>query len=145
MPPNLGPRLPPDWAGVPTRMAAQDFSVWQRARGALSLLVEGWHFDVAVGEGTKPEGATTPDFAAALGELGRKRIDAVGLQTNAWLLVEVRHRAGPGALGAMLLYRSLWERDPPDARPVRALIIAGEVDPDTSLTALNREVEVRLF
>jgi len=145
MPPNLGPRLPPEWAGVPARMATADFAVWQRARGALSLRVEAWHFDVGLGEGLPSQHVTTPDLRAALAELGRKRIDAVGIQTDAWLLVELRHRAGPGALGALLLYRALWERDPPDTKPVRALLVAGEIDPDTHLTAIHRDLEILVF
>jgi len=145
VPPTLGPRLPPEWAGIPAHMATQDFAVWQRGRGALSLLVDAWHFDVTVGDGLAAAGIATPDLVAALSELGRKRIDAVGIQADAWLLIEVRHRAGPGAIGALILYRSLWERDPPDSKPARALLVAGEIDPDTHLTAINRDIEVRIY
>lgn len=125
MPPDLGHRYPPDWQGSIPHMAAQDLPLWLRCRTAFLPGVSAWYFDTAVGEGTGRPSDTADAITLAYFRLTRKRIDVVGDHPSKWLLLELRPNAGLGALGAIQTYRSLWERDPPDHRPVEAWLKIG--------------------
>lgn len=140
MPPDLGFRYPPTWSGNPPHMAPQDLPLWQRIREQFIPRVSAWYFDTAVGEGAAPPEESQDTFALAYQRLTRKRIDAVGDAVDVWLLIELRPNAGLGALGAIQTYRSLWERDPPDTRPVEAYLVSNRAEPDTIRTATNAGV-----
>ena len=140
MPPDLGHRYDPTWNGNPPHMAPQDLVLWQRCRTQFLPAVTSWYFDVAVGEGSGLPIYPFDPVAHAYYRLTRKRIDAVGDGPTAWLLLELRPNAGLGALGAIQTYRSLWERDPPDSRPVQAWLITDRAEPDTMRTAVNANI-----
>lgn len=140
MPPDLGHRYPADWAGNPPHMAPQDLPLWQRCRANFTPRVSAWYFDSAVGEGSGYPADPSDPIALAYYRLTRKRIDAVGDAGPVWLLLELRPNAGLGALGSIQTYRSLWERDPPDHRPVEAWLISNRAEPDTIRTATNAGV-----
>lgn len=144
MPPQLGFRYAPDFAGTPPHMAPQDVILWHKVRAQFAGRVTAWYFDTAVGEGAGPP--TDPDDVIGLAyyRLTRKRIDAVGDAAKTWLLIELRPNAGLGALGAIQTYRSLWERDPPDTRPTETYIVSDRADPDTVRTATNAAIRFLL-
>lgn len=137
MPPDLGPAFPLTWDGRPPHMAASDLPLWILARPQLQRGVTAWYYDAAVGEGNPPANITIDDLASAYWRLTRKRIDAVGRRADAWLIVEVRPNAGLGALGSLITYRSLWDRDPPDTLPTEAWLVSDRLEPDTIRTATN--------
>jgi len=58
------------------------------------------------------------------------RADVVGERDSDWTLIELRANAGPGALGSLLVYRDLWNRDPPDERPLGLELVTDELHPD---------------
>jgi hypothetical protein len=144
MPPDLGFRYPPTWPGNPPHMSLQDIPLWVRCRDRFSTRVTDWYFDAAVGEGAGPGPNPSDSIALAYYRLTRKRIDAVGDAGSTWLLLELRPNAGLGALGSIQTYRSLWERDPPDSRPVEAWLITDRGEPDTLRTAINAGVRFLL-
>jgi len=145
MPPDLGNRYDPTWQGNPPHMAPQDLVLWQRCRSNFYPRVGAWYFDVAVGEGSGPPTDRDDAIALAYYRLTRKRIDAVGETPRAWHLLELRPNAGLGALGSIQTYRSLWERDPPDHRPVEAWLITDRAEPDTMRTAVNANVRILIL
>lgn len=140
MPPDLGRPFPADYSLQPPHMAVTDWPIWQRARVRLSLGVSEWYFDVAVGEGMPLADSIPDEMRPGLMRLSRKRIDAVGRGAGYWLLVEVRPNAGLGALGHIRSYRALWERDPPDTWPVRAVLVSDRAEPDVVRTAVNDSI-----
>jgi len=142
MPPDLGIPYPPTWQGTPAHMAPQDLRLWRRALPQLAPLVSAWYYDAAVGAGRPGPGDPSDPIEIAWLRLTRKRLDAVGDTPAAWLLIEVRPNAGLGALGAIQTYRSLWERDPPDTRPVKAILISDRLEPDTHRTAINANIQM---
>lgn len=142
MPPDLGRPYPPDWTGTPPHMAPRDLALWHRARPQLPPDIAAYYYDAAVGDGSPRPGDPSDPINAAWYRLTRKRIDAVGETPAAWLLIEVRPNAGLGALGAIQTYRSLWERDPPDTRPVLAYIVTDRLEPDTVRTAINANIRI---
>lgn len=142
MPPDLGQPYQPNWIGRPPHMAEADLLLWERARPFFAPLVTAWYYDAAVGEGSGPPTDPADSLAAGFYRLTRKRIDAVGLAGSRWILIEVRPNAGLGALGHIQTYRSLWERDPPDTRPVEAWIVSDRLEPDTLATAVNANIRI---
>jgi hypothetical protein len=64
-------------------------------------------------------------------DISRRRIDVVGEKPDGWFLIEVKYNAGPEALGQILMYKELWNQDPPDGKPVFTAIVtdrtAGQV------------------
>lgn len=144
MPPDLGFRYSPTWSGNPPHMALQDIPLWIRCREQFIPRVTGWYFDAAVGEGAGLPQDPADSIALAYYRLTRKRLDAVGDAGSVWLLLELRPNAGLGALGSIQTYRSLWERDPPDTRPVEAWLITDRAEPDTMRTAINAGVRFLL-
>lgn len=142
MPPDLGLPYQPSWLGRPAHMAEQDLLLWERARPTFAPLVSSWYFDAAVGEGSGIPADPGNPIDMGFYRLTRKRIDAVGDAGSKWILIEVRPNAGLGALGAIQTYRSLWERDPPDTRPVEAYIITDRLEEDTLATAVNANIRV---
>jgi hypothetical protein len=123
-------------------MARNDYPIWLRALPSLSAAITQWYYDAAVGDGVFPITDPADPFQSGYWRLTRKRIDAAGEAPDHWLLIEVRPAAGLGALGAIQTYRSLWERDPPDTRPVRAMIVTDRTDADTMRTAVNASIQI---
>lgn len=142
MPPDLGRAYAPDWLGLPPHMAATDLPLWQRARGQLAGPIVVWYFDAAVGEGQVMPEDIPEEMRAGIWRTSRLRIDAVGRARDHWLLIEVRPNAGLGALGHITSYRALWERDPPDTLPVRAVLVSDRLQSDVGRTALNANIRL---
>lgn len=140
MPPDLGTPYPPSWSGRPPHMADQDLPLWTRAKPTFDADALTYYYDVAVGEGAGSPQHPDDPIAAGFFRLTRKRIDAVIETATAWHIIEVRPNAGLGALGAIQTYRSLWERDPPDTKPVRAFLVTDRLDTDVATTAVNANV-----
>jgi len=123
-------------------MAVTDLPLWNRIRPTFQSLVTAWYFDAAVGAGQQMPADIPAEMLQGLWRLSRKRIDAVGETPTHWLLIELRPAAGLGALGHVQTYRSLWERDPPDTKPVRAYLVSDRADPDVLQTAINAAITV---
>ncbi len=143
MRPDLGVAVAAEFAGRPAHMSAVDFVLWQRFRRRFPLAFAAVYFDVAVGPGAPVVAGTTPAAAESWSRITRQRVDVVGEGSAGWVLIEIRGAAGPGALGSLVVYRSLWQEDPPDARPVRLWLVT-----DTFADALGpvlRESGIELF
>ena len=143
MPPELGPALAVTFAGRPAHMSAVDFVLWQRFRRLFPPVFDRLYFDVAVGPGAAGAPDTPDNVAAAWQRITRHRIDVVGESPSAWILIELRAAAGPGALGSLLVYRDLWLADPPDARPIRLWLVT-DIFPDALKPSLDA-ASIRLF
>jgi hypothetical protein len=106
-------------------MKAGEIEIWDRFL-ALAPLGQGWdwHYDVKVGDGVHLgdyEQAWVKDMAKALTQ---RRIDALGTRGNQLAIVEVKERAGLGAVGQLLGYRRLLLGDRPDASNALLLVVA---------------------
>lgn len=124
-------------------MSAIDFELWKRFRLRFGLPFEALFFDVAVGRGAPPTPDVTPEVAAAWQRLTRQRLDVVGESGAGWTIIELRGAAGPGAIGSLIVYRDLWQDDPPDARPL-ALWLVTDLFPENLQLTLGLQ-SIRLF
>jgi len=124
--PDLGQSYPVDFAGHPPHMSAIDFVLWQRFRRQLPLSFLRLYFDVAVGDGAAPGGPVAENVRKAWERITRLRIDVVGQKNDLWTIIEIRGAAGPGAIGSLVVYRDLWNLDPPDLYPVALWLITDQ-------------------
>ncbi len=136
MPPDFGRFFEVGFDGRPPHMSVIDFVLWRRFRRVSNLSFSRLFFDVAVGRGAAP-GAEVPDQVLKAWErITRQRIDVVGEGRNDWTIIEIRGAAGPGAIGSLLVYRDLWNVDPPDDRRL-SLWLVTDVFPEN----LSRSLE----
>lgn len=127
---DLGPLVLPSFSGIPTHMSAGDFAIWARWIPFNSQHFQGFHFDAAVGDGSIPPPGGTTKQRAAWTRLTQKRIDAIGIRTEAIWIIEVRESAGSSAMGAVLTYLHLLREDNPFSLPLKGAILTDHSDAD---------------
>lgn len=142
MPVDLGPEFRTDFAGVPPHVSQNDLVLWEQFRRNFSLQFRRFFFDVAIGQGTSSPPNTPVNVASAFRRLTRFRADVVGDTADLWTIIELRPNAGPGALGALQVYQTLWRQDPPDSRPVRSLLVTDDCNQDIKAVAGLVGIEV---
>ena len=104
---------------------------------------ERFYFDVALGSGEESPAGTRPSVAEAWKRLTRFRADVVGDTGTEWHLIELRPNAGPGAVGAVQTYSTLWLMGPPDQRPLKVMVVTDRCSRDIRAVAQLAGVEVR--
>jgi len=104
-------------------MSAVDYVLWQRYRRRNPLPFVRLFFDVGVGRGVVPQGDVPENVKRSWERITQQRIDVVGESSGGWTILELRGAAGPGAIGSLLAYHSLWLADPPDDRPLSLVLI----------------------
>ncbi|MEK7514561.1 MAG: hypothetical protein AAB587_01955 [Patescibacteria group bacterium] len=142
MPLDLGQRFAFDWLGHPPHMSSQDLPLWERFQEKYGSQFIGFHFDAALGTPAEIPAGTEEKLAKMWTRLTSKRIDAVGVKSNEYWLIEVRPQAAAGALGTILTYRAAWLKDPPDGKPFRSVIVSDIFDPDIIENAKNFGIEL---
>lgn len=140
---DLGPAFAPDWEGIPPHISSQDLPLWREFRRRHAKDYVAFYFDASVGEGEAADGAVSEAVAGAWRRLTKLRIDAVGDTGTEWHIIELRPNAGPGAVGSLQSYSALWFGGPPDARPVRAILVTDRCSEDMKLVARLAGMEVR--
>lgn len=123
---DLGARFPIEFKGFPPHMSAIDSVLWRRFRGVQNLPFLGLYFDVAVGRGAPGDVALPAVVQDAWERLTRLRCDVVGEAVDHWTIIELRGAAGPGAIGSLVVYETLWAQDPPDQRPVELWLVTDQ-------------------
>lgn len=141
---ELGRPFAVDFRGFPPHMSAVDFVLWQRflRRGPLPYLR--LFFDVGVGQGVIPQGEVPENVRRSWERITQQRIDVVGEGADSWTILELRGAAGPGAIGSLAVYRSLWAADPPDGRPVRLVLITDTFSDNLRAALAEAQIELVL-
>ena len=144
MKPNLGEAYSPDWAGQPAQMSANDGVIWARFRDDIPEYYRNLYFSVLVGDPTMWSEGLEEEMIRVVEHASRRRIDVLGETDTAWHIIELRMNAGPGALGSVLTYKSLWEADPPDKRPVFPIIITNATDANLEFACQKLNIKLIL-
>lgn len=142
MKPDLTQSFPPSWAGVPAGMPAQDYTIWLRYRPLFASQFTRVYFNVRVGEPAPKIAGLSPEIEKVAEDISRRRIDVVGEKENEWWLLELKALAGTDALGQMVMYKSLWESDPPDGRKVIPCIVTDRADINLTMSARSQGIVV---
>ena len=102
-------------------------------------------FDVRVGTGRDPG----PDFDDNIRkdalDLSRRRIDALGHTANGVEIVEVTSAAGVTALGQLLTYNQLYQRDHATEKPPKLVLAARTLQTDMYHAYIGAGIEIHLY
>ena len=128
MKPRLGDPFGTDWAGYPAQMSANDMQIWIRFRDEYAKEFKQFYFSCLVGDPVLDAPDLEEEMQRVVEAVSRRRIDVVGEKENEWWLIELRQNAGPGAIGSILTYKTLWEENPPDKRLVTPVIVTDYAD-----------------
>jgi len=140
---ELGPSFLPTFEGIPPHVSSEDLVLWEEFRRRYAKDYERFYFDVALGTGESSPPGTRPSVAEAWQRLTRFRADVVGDTGTEWHLIELRPNAGPGAVGALQSYSTLWLIGPPDSRPLKPILVTDRCSNDIRTVAQLSGVEVR--
>lgn len=96
------------------RMSSEDVAIWKKFLLLFGNRYTTFDYDFKVGTGSDPGIEIAENFRQDFIDLSRKRIDAIGYQSDGVSIFEVKPRAGTQALGQLITYRSLYEKDHPE-------------------------------
>lgn len=99
-------------------------------------------YDVHVGDAPEPP-AGTPDYLLNMFKsVSQKRIDAVAHDPDVVYVIEVKPRAGLSALGQVLAYKFLYERDYKPSKPVEMRIVCERKEMNIDEVAATHNVHI---
>lgn|SRR5574341_644100 len=140
---ELGPKFEPTFEGIPPHVSSEDLVLWEEFRRRSAKEYVAFYFDVSLGSGETPGPGVSESVARAWQRLTRFRADVVADRGSEWHMIEFRPNAGPGAVGSLQTYMTLWTMDPPDGRPIRAIIVTDRCANDIRVVAGLAGMEVR--
>lgn len=107
-----------------------DIEVWDRFLDEYSALYETFVYDCRVGKKTWVFPHWNSEYKKNARELSQLRIDVVGFRDSTIDIIEVKPRFSSSAIGQVLAYREAFSKDFKPDKPVRAVVVAGEIDPN---------------
>ena len=103
---------------------------------------ERFDFDVRVGEGAREPVPTLDKIAQGFVTLTQKRIDVVAHRPGEIWIIEVRPRADQTALGNLMGYRTLYQRQFSPAETVKLMVITDRIGDDDRMIFMTAGVPV---
>jgi len=126
--------------GPYTHMGPGDKAIWSAYLMAGAAQFAPFTYDLRVGNGAdigaNPD-RLTQSIAAAL---TRKRIDVLYFVDGVPVIVEVKQRAGPSAVGQLLSYQKLFMQDNPTLPKPRLVLVTDVLQPDMIATLIEYEI-----
>ena len=107
-----------------------DIAIWERFLETYGNSYKGFDYDVKVGTGSTIPENTPPEYARMQDILSKFRIDVVGFRSSSIEIIEVKPEASTVAIGQVIAYRALYERDFKPTLTVRGVIITDHEVPD---------------
>jgi hypothetical protein len=111
-------------------MSTEDHTIWQRFRRTDTTPWRTFYFDVGVGDGKPPGDNVTDDERRYWLKETQKRIDVLGMTAEKQVIIELRNNAQPNAVGRLLVYRTLYLRDPLSRLPLELWLVTNTPDPE---------------
>lgn len=139
---DLGTLWPVEMARTPPAFERQELEIWLRFLDGYGDSYQGFYYNVKIGEDRNLVADLEEKVRAAINALALKRIDAVGKRGDTWDIMEVKRHAGPGALGQILAYETLWVNYSGNLRPYTLTIVTDYMDVDTQLAVRDRGASV---
>ncbi|MBA7520713.1 hypothetical protein ES705_12809 [subsurface metagenome] len=118
-------------------LLGEDKEVWTRFVVKFPNRFDTVDYDVHVGTGIIPAGEVDIKTTEQWKDLTRKRIDVLGWKGKFAQIIEVKKRVGLPALGQVLGYRFLYQREYPDVFLKQPLILCSRIDKDDSDVLVN--------
>ena len=111
-------------------MFPKDIEVWERFLDKYWKLYNEFAYDVRVGKKTWVNPRWKEEYKRDARILSKLRIDVVGYTDSTIDVIEVKPRFNSAAIGQALTYKKAFIKDFPPDKPVRAVVVAGEIDPN---------------
>jgi len=99
-------------------------------------------FNIRVGTGYDPGSKVDPAVRKSTIAVSQRRIDALLHRVDGYTIVEVKYRASPLAIGQLLCYRELWNKDNSVLANPTLLLLCYQVDVDTVYCAIKLGVNI---
>lgn len=123
-------------------MFKHDIAIWERFITAYNGAFELAAYDIALGGVTSTNPNDPPEMRKMWQYSTAKKIDAaVSNDAECWLC-EVRPGAGLSAVGSVVGYSILSERDPWTTLPLILTIVTDQMDADTKLVCQELDIQV---
>lgn len=122
--------FPPSERTSYPHMAKRDTQVWDRFLRAHGAAFYGFAYDVAFGGIDLPGAESDPQGALAWRYSTALKVDAIGFQEKAALLIEVRPDAHVSAFGAVMCYTLVAQRDKFTELPIFPAIVCESIQVD---------------
>lgn len=111
-------------------MLSEDVAIWERFLVRFPETYDSFSYDVHVGEGLRDQDGVAEEVKFASMELIYKRIDVVGMVGSEVHIIEVKPDAGLSAVGQVMCYEALFERDFKPTGGIRKVIVTDRMWPD---------------
>ena len=137
MPTELGNPFETTWRGTPEQMLTSDVPLWHKFLDHFSTKFLKFYYNVRVGgpDVSKIEGDEAIKRMWYLNTA--KRLDAIGETANTLWIIEVASSPYLRAVGQMLSYQFLWEKDPKIKKPIKSVLICPYLDSDLQSILLH--------
>jgi len=113
-----------------THMSQEEKSIWLRWLEAGGTRHAPFLYDVRVGDGLQMPAGSSGYAIRSAWALTTKRIDAVYFVGDIAIIIEVKRRAGAGAVGQLITYRDLFMKIQGFWKSATMLLITDELQPD---------------
>jgi hypothetical protein len=100
----------PSWRGRYPHLMPLDVAIWDRFLSEFGKDFLGFQYDILLGTGAAPLDNMSADDKLLLYALTVKRADVLMIQSDKLWLVELKPRLGMAAVGQLVSYKYLWER-----------------------------------
>lgn len=134
--------LPPAKTGNYQHMSYRDMAVWERFLDQYAGQVDAVAYDVALGGIEADPNDGTPAMRQAWRYSTAIKVDAVAIDGNLAVVIEVKPRAGPSAIGQALCGATLFELDNPAGYEVQPAVVTDAASPDVRYLCERLGVEL---
>jgi len=124
-------------------MLPRDARIWNHFLEQHGEYFDYFRYDIHVGEGIGEISGYPENIARLAKTLTQKRIDAVGYRGSEVWLFEIKPMAGLSAIGQILSYYSLYNKDFPDRPATYKAIVTDRTDND--IRYMCKEYSIRLY
>ena len=122
-----------------------DANVWRQHHLAHGDKYTQLDYDVRVGEGRDPGSEYDTKIRHMALALSCRRIDVVGHSNSGLDIIEVTHSAGLKAIGQLISYPILYSLTYPTIRPIRPILVAGEIQTDILPVLTRLRIEFYVY
>jgi len=111
-------------------MFPRDIDIWNKFLETFGNNYNSFDYDVKVGSGSEPHQNAPEIYVRMIGILSKYRIDAVGYDGTYIYIMEVKPNAAMSAIGQVMGYVKLFERDFSPTLPLKGVIVTNRERPD---------------
>ncbi len=126
---------------IPPQFAREDILIYLAWKDEMEKRYSKIEYNVVLG-GDKGGPEEEKVFSDMWKRLTARRVDAVGYAEDHTALIEFRKFAGPSAIGQLIMYKSLWEREKDISKPIKLILVTDIATDPIITTAKNIGIEL---